>query len=672
LPNVTEIGQTAFYWAPVELVVLPKIQHIGLLAFAHCWFTDVEMIVMLGRDINDIDVIWDIDTSDAELVVVKVDGIDVIYIGNYIQDGQGLISINDRVYTLEDGKLYLAPRCYEVAVSPCDCEPDEWCTRFELTDFSSPMPDDWTAMWEYFLGYEMGDEGYPREWLIIDGEKYELDYWYAGFMWFYEDGEWIRYIEALIFECWESAIVYIGGIPSNAIIKGYTGFAQEWADFMGNRFELIELDFIRDLTPDVQIVNGVAMAYVEVNGFGLTYQWYAQDGTPIAGETKSYLVLPADNTWVGVYVVVTDWLGEEITSQVQSADVSQLTTYTVTIQVNQAHGQVNGPTEVIDSESATYTVIPNTGFEILEVRVDGVPVVLDINNQFTIQVTDDTTISVTFKLKTYTVTFVNWNGTVLKTEQVNHGTGATAPSVPSRPDTAEFSFTFTGWDVTYNNVTADITVTAIFSSTRISFPNVGSGVAITLPDGLNLPPDAVKSVTALTGANLPTHALGGFEVLITSATVADIELGQNITISFDISTFLATHENFQVFFVTQSGTSIPLSFGPFAMTSTGGGTLTSRVEGGKVYFETDTLGKFYFTATEKDNGDGEDVEEDAPNFWDRIVGWFEETWDTVSTWVEDNTTFAIVIGGGVVLFFIMLVIIIVLLARGKKRAYKSK
>ncbi|MBR6109463.1 MAG: InlB B-repeat-containing protein [Clostridia bacterium] len=81
-------------------------------------------------------------------------------------------------------------------------------------------------------------------------------------------------------------------------------------------------------------------------------------------------------------------------------------------------------------------------------------------------ITADTTFTAHYTTESgkpvYTVTFVNWNGNVLKTTYVEEGSGTTAPSVPARE-----GYTFTGWD-TYaweNNVTEDMIVTANFQKT---------------------------------------------------------------------------------------------------------------------------------------------------------------------------------------------------------------
>jgi hypothetical protein len=60
--------------------------------------------------------------------------------------------------------------------------------------------------------------------------------------------------------------------------------------------------------------------------------------------------------------------------------------------------------------------------------------------------------------QTHTVTFVDWNGTVLKTEIVEDGKSAVAPTAPTRD-----GYKFTGWDKTFSNITSDLTVTAQYA-----------------------------------------------------------------------------------------------------------------------------------------------------------------------------------------------------------------
>lgn len=74
----------------------------------------------------------------------------------------------------------------------------------------------------------------------------------------------------------------------------------------------------------------------------------------------------------------------------------------------------------------------------------------------------------------YTVTFKDWDGTVLKTETVESGMAATAPADPARA-----GYIFAGWDKAFDNVTDDLVITATY--TQITAPTVlignGSGTA---------------------------------------------------------------------------------------------------------------------------------------------------------------------------------------------------
>lgn len=55
----------------------------------------------------------------------------------------------------------------------------------------------------------------------------------------------------------------------------------------------------------------------------------------------------------------------------------------------------------------------------------------------------------------YSVTFKDWDGTILKIEQVEEGASATAPENPTRE-----GYTFIGWDKNFSNVQSNLVVTA--------------------------------------------------------------------------------------------------------------------------------------------------------------------------------------------------------------------
>lgn len=96
----------------------------------------------------------------------------------------------------------------------------------------------------------------------------------------------------------------------------------------------------------------------------------------------------------------------------------------------------------------------------------------------------DVTVIATFAKNVYTVTFMDWNGDMLKVDYVDYLDAATAPVDPARE-----GYTFIGWDVEFSAITGDLTVTAqyeIISSNvdtlSISFTGVQHG-KVTVPNG---------------------------------------------------------------------------------------------------------------------------------------------------------------------------------------------
>ena len=72
-------------------------------------------------------------------------------------------------------------------------------------------------------------------------------------------------------------------------------------------------------------------------------------------------------------------------------------------------------------------------------------------------ITSDLTVTAQYTINTYIVTFTDWDGTELKTEQVEYGKSATAPADPTRE-----GYTFIGWNKDFSNVQSDLTVTALY------------------------------------------------------------------------------------------------------------------------------------------------------------------------------------------------------------------
>ncbi len=87
-----------------------------------------------------------------------------------------------------------------------------------------------------------------------------------------------------------------------------------------------------------------------------------------------------------------------------------------------------------------------------------------------ITITGNVTLYAQWEIKSYTITWKNWDGTVLKEDTVNYDvvpeyTGAT----PTRPDTAYSTYTFTGWDPEPTAAVENAEYTAQYSESERSF-----------------------------------------------------------------------------------------------------------------------------------------------------------------------------------------------------------
>ncbi|MCI6123510.1 MAG: InlB B-repeat-containing protein [Christensenellaceae bacterium] len=84
------------------------------------------------------------------------------------------------------------------------------------------------------------------------------------------------------------------------------------------------------------------------------------------------------------------------------------------------------------------------------------------------EVTGDATYTAQFTgtVNVYTITWKNWDGTVLETDQVEYGTKPTYDGeTPTKPATEQYTYTFKGWDPEITAVTGNVEYKAVFEET---------------------------------------------------------------------------------------------------------------------------------------------------------------------------------------------------------------
>ena len=64
--------------------------------------------------------------------------------------------------------------------------------------------------------------------------------------------------------------------------------------------------------------------------------------------------------------------------------------------------------------------------------------------------------------RTYTVTFINYDGSIISTQSVKHGNAAKAPKNPKKPSDDYYDYVFKGWQYKFDSVTCDMTIAPKF------------------------------------------------------------------------------------------------------------------------------------------------------------------------------------------------------------------
>ena len=69
----------------------------------------------------------------------------------------------------------------------------------------------------------------------------------------------------------------------------------------------------------------------------------------------------------------------------------------------------------------------------------------------------------------YTVTFQNWDGSVIAEDTYHYGDGVTAPEAPEKPADKTYTYAFAGWDKEITACTGDAVYTAVYTPVYIEY-----------------------------------------------------------------------------------------------------------------------------------------------------------------------------------------------------------
>ena len=128
----------------------------------------------------------------------------------------------------------------------------------------------------------------------------------------------------------------------------------------------------------------------------------------------------------------------------------------------------------------------------------------------------------------HSVTFVDYDGTVLSAQSVAHGSAAIEPTAPERE-----GYAFIGWDKDFSNVTEDMTVTAQYSANSYSITYTINGEEYTAQTyefgaAVSAPEYTVPEGHTFSGWNIPETMPAENLVLDAALTVNEYTVTYNI------------------------------------------------------------------------------------------------------------------------------------------------
>ena len=213
----------------------------------------------------------------------------------------------------------------------------------------------------------------------------------------------------------------------------------------GYKFDGWDQDF-SSVTSDMKVVATYVKLYV-VN----FVDW---DGTILSTqnvEAEKDAHAPADPTREGYEFTGWDTDFTHVSSDLTVKAKYEINTYKVVLSAD--HGKIT-VTEDVNLDAVPWgtvlhlTAVPDEGYEFVKWT--------NYNPEKGLEVKSDVNVTASFTIKIFTVRFLDWDGTMLKADQiVEYGKPAIAPTDPTRD-----GYEFTGWDKEFGNITSNLTVTA--------------------------------------------------------------------------------------------------------------------------------------------------------------------------------------------------------------------
>ena len=260
-------------------------------------------------------------------------------------------------------------------------------------------------------------------------------------------------------------------------------------------------------TPQIATVTGDASytATFTATKRSYTITWLNEDGSEISHETLEYGATPAhadiykEKTAQYTYTF-TGWTPqvEAVTGNAEYTATFTATKNSYTINWLNSDNSPLAQTTVAYGESPVYTGEKPSRPSTAEYTYTfagwspGIGIV-----------TGDATYTATFTAtkNKYLITFKDEDGSVLKSEELEYGVMPTAPSNPTKANTAEWSYTFNGWNKEVVPVKEAATYTATYNATKNSYT-----ITFADEDGMVLQSSEVEYGAMPTAPSDPTKA----------------------------------------------------------------------------------------------------------------------------------------------------------------------